>query len=120
MVSGLGGWGRSKGVIVNALSSNVEEGFREVGVRHLETIIRGPQRGTERVADPPESAARGGVRLKHMERLSDRLSQQRGRDVSTREALDVTMVEVTREFDLRVFGGSESRVESATIVVGVS
>lgn len=119
VVSGLGGRGRVEGVIVNVLSTNVEEGFGEVGIRQLETIIRGPQRGTERVADPLESTTRGRVRLKHMEGLSDRLSHQRGRDVLTGEALDVTVVEVTREFGLRVLGGSEGGIDSTTVVVGV-
>jgi len=120
VVSGLGGGGRIEGVIVNVLSTDVEEGFGEVGMRQLETEIRGPQRGTESVADPFESAARGGIRLEQMERLPDRLSQHRGRDVSSCETLDVTVVEVRREFGLRVFGGSEASEDSATIVVGIS
>ena len=120
MVSGLGGRGRVEGVIVNVLPTNVEEGFRKVGIRQLETVIRGPQRGTKRVADPLESTARGGVRLEHMEGLSDRLSHQRGRNVLTGEALDVTVVEITRELGLRVLGRSEGRIDSTTVVVGVS
>ena len=119
VVSGLGGRGRVEGVIVNVLPTNVEEGFGEVGIGQLKTVIRGPQRGTERVADPLESTTRGCIRLKHMEGLSDRLSHQRGRDVLTGEALDVSVVQVIREFGLRVLGGSEGSVDCTTVVVGV-
>ena len=42
MVSGLGGRRGVERVIVNVLSTNVEESFGKVGVRHFERVIRGP------------------------------------------------------------------------------
>ena len=55
-----------------------------------------------------------------MERFPDRLSQLGRGDVLTGKALDVSVVQVLREYGLGVLGGSESGVDSTTVVVGVS
>jgi hypothetical protein len=54
-----------------------------------------------------------------MEGFSDRLRQQRGRDVLTGKGLEVTVIQEVGEFGLRVLGGSEAGVNSGTIVIGV-
>ena len=79
----------------------MKEGFGEVGIPQLETKVSSPQRGSESVADSLETTTGGGVRLKHIEGFSNRLGQLGG---GAYQVLDVTVVEVIRQFRLGVPG----------------
>lgn len=56
-------------IIESTLSTDVEQSSREVTVRHLQTIVRAPQRRPERITDAGEAPTRSRISFKHQERF---------------------------------------------------
>ena len=63
-------------IVVNVLTTNVEQSMTEVAVNHLQAIIQAPQGSGEGVTDTGETTTRSRVRFKHDERLLVLLGQQ--------------------------------------------
>ena len=63
-------------IVVNVLTTNVEQSMAEVAVNHLQAVIEAPQRSGEGVTDTGETTTRSRVRFKHDERLLVLLGQQ--------------------------------------------
>ena len=93
---------------------------REVTIRHLKTIIKSPQRGTERVGYAVETAARGGIGLEHDEGFSDLLCQSSIHQVVADGVHADSMRKVVGEDRLRVLRVSGAVAFLEAIVVWVS
>lgn len=84
-------------IIGHILPTSMEEGSSEVAVRHLQGIVDGPQRRSERITDAGEATARRRVRLEHQERLAPRLCEHRGVEVRLHLAQPVVVRQVRGE-----------------------
>ena len=80
----------------------MEQRAREVAVRELQAVVNSPERGSERVADTRETAARRRVRLEHHEVLSELLRDSCAVKVRLYDALAGGVREVICEDVLRV------------------
>ena len=63
-------------IVVNVLTTNVEQSMAEVAVNHLQTVVEAPQGSSEGVTDTGETTTRSRVRFEHDERLLVLLGQQ--------------------------------------------
>ena len=75
----------------------MQKSTTEIRVSHLETEVQRPQRSTETVANTGETTTRRRVRLKHHERLANRLCKGRRVQVWLDNVLPGRMIEVVRE-----------------------
>ena len=63
-------------IVVNVLTTNVEQSMAEVTINHLQTVVEAPQGSGEGVTDTGETTTRSRVRFEHDERLLVLLGQQ--------------------------------------------
>ena len=97
-------------VVRDITTTNVQERACEVTVRHLQSVVDGPQRGRKAITSTRESTARGRVRLKHHKFLSKLLGDAGGIQIRLDDALPRGMCEIVGEDRLRIFDGSEATV----------
>ena len=74
----------------------------EIGVSHLKTIVKSPERGAETVADSCETTARCRICFIHDKRLSHLLSEKRRVDIWSNYGLRCGVVKVLGKGFLRV------------------
>lgn len=89
-------------VVGHILSTSMQQGTREVTVRHLQAVVDGPERRREGIADPREASTGRRVRLKHQERLSPCLRHHRRVQIVRDKTLTVLVREVRWEHLERV------------------
>ena len=63
-------------IVVNVLTTNVEQSMAKVAIDHLQTVVEAPQGSGEGVTDTGETTTRGRVRFEHDKRLLVLLGQQ--------------------------------------------
>lgn len=109
-------------IVRNILTTNVQQSTRKVAVRHLQTVVDGPDSRAKAVADTRETSAGRSVRLEHHELLPELLGNARRIQIGFDEILTGGVGEIVREDSLRIFDGSEGAVREfgCTVLVGVT
>ena len=87
----------SKGIIIDVLTTDVEECTSKVAVSHGQAIVQSPQSSDESIRDSGETSTRGCIRFEHHERLACFLSNSSSIEVRLSEGYTGGVSKVHRE-----------------------